>query len=104
MAICHQPLDDEAKSSENGIHVTADGVGVGVDVCAGVCVGIGVTVDVGIGAEVTVMLTVARLESASPSFTLKIKLSAPLNPAFGVYVRLGGAPLSVPCTGLLTML
>jgi len=52
----------------------------------------------------TVMETVATLESSAPSLALKVKLSAPLKLAFGVYVTLGGVPLSVPLAGPRTML
>ena len=50
----------------------------------------------------TVRLTVAAAESTVPSFALNVKLSGPLYPAAGVYVRFGATPLSVPCVGAVT--
>ena len=47
----------------------------------------------------TVMATVATAESSEPSFTLKVKLSAPVKPALGVYNRLAPTPESVPLAG-----
>jgi hypothetical protein len=44
----------------------------------------------------TVILTVATLESALPSFALNVNESDPLNPAAGVYVRFGAVPDGVP--------
>ena len=42
---------------------------------------------------------VATAESRAPSLTLKVKLSEPLNPAFGVYFSAGAIPVNVPLAG-----
>jgi len=50
---------------------------------------------------------VAGALSSTPSLALKVKLSTPMKPSFGVYVSLGGVPLipvNVPFAGPVTML
>ena len=51
----------------------------------------------------TLILTVAILESIVPSLTLKVKLSSPLKFSFGIYVRFGTIPLSFPYCGCETI-
>lgn len=51
---------------------------------------------------VTVMSTVAAVDVATPSLTVKVNASAPLAFAVVVYVRFGSVPLSVPFVGAAT--
>ena len=44
--------------------------------------------------------TMAMLLSTIPSLALKVKLSEPLKPATGVYVKFGVVPDKAPCAGL----
>ena len=48
------------------------------------------------------IVTVATLDSLTPSLASNVKESVPLKSAAGVYVRLALAPASVPCSGAVT--
>ena len=50
-------------------------------------------------ASETEIEIVAKAESRAPSLTLNVKLSAPVNPALGVYLIAGAIPVSVPLAG-----
>ena len=54
-------------------------------------------------ASETEIEIVAKAESRAPSFTLNVKLSAPVNPALGVYLIAGAIPVSVPFAGWVTI-
>src|SRR5581483_530618 len=51
------------------------------------------------GRPTTWMVSVAGLESTVPSFAVKVKLSEPVKPAAGVYVKFGATPVKLPCAG-----
>jgi hypothetical protein len=54
------------------------------------------------GAGFTVIVIVATLLS-DPLLALKVKVSVPVNPLFGVYVATAPVRETVPCTGTDTM-
>jgi len=84
------------------------GAGVGVGVGLGVAVGVGVGVGLGVGVGVesrgaTVIETVAALSEGSPSTARYVKVSTPLNPPSGWYVKPPlAAKVRFPWVGLLT--